>query len=550
MKQEAAFILQNGAIYDPQNRSRFFKGTTISQNISLEDAPSFFQSLSDKGINLLLWQITWDSIEPEEPEKYDEEYLAQLRLVLKYAEDYDISIIMQPVMKGWNKLAGGVGAPDWTLKTIGIDSEKLSKSIETAQNFIQENKLPKTTENPIIKYVKDTMFTLFWAGKDFAPDLLIEGDNIQDYLQTKYIDAMKHTARRIKDCKSVIGFSCMNGAEKGFVDLATLLGKEENPITIKIKADYGLSSFEAIKAANGYKAEFVKQGTNLPLLKQTGNLTLALEENIFMEGKQCPWKNSLWSLDENQNILLNKDKYFCSTNENSFAQKYYKTFQQDFVAGFQKKRGHYIFLSEPANGNEKVQWIVGEFDSDRNSMVEKEGGVLPDFDIEAAKIIAAYNIPKVAKTITGQIDIKDFEKKFDSEMNLAKKIGIPVLGIMSEQLNANLNDFYENHFESYVFKDTDFVSPYPIAINGKLQKIKIEHNTNPSFEMQWESVPVSAEADPENATEIFIPKELFPDGWKVELFEGVGTVACEPEKNRLYITTLTAQKCTVKVVSD
>ena len=97
MKQEAAFILQNGAIYDPQNRSRFFKGTTISQNIPLEDAPSFFQALYDKGINLLLWQITWDSIEPDEPEKYDEEYLAQLRLVLKCAEDYDMSIIIQPV---------------------------------------------------------------------------------------------------------------------------------------------------------------------------------------------------------------------------------------------------------------------------------------------------------------------------------------------------------------------------------------------------------------------------------------------------------------------
>ena len=80
-------------------------------------------------------------------------------------------------------------------------------------------------------------------------------------------------------------------------------------------------------------------------------------------------------------------------------------------------------------------------------------------------------------------------------------------------------------------------------------KIKIEKNPNPTFEMQWDSVPMSAEANVENATEIFIPKELFANGWKVELFDGVGTVTCEPEKNRLYITTLTAQKCTVKVVS-
>ncbi len=548
MKQEAAFSLQNGAIYDPQNRLRFFKGLAISQSPSIEEAPIFFQKLSEKGFNLLLWQLTWDSIEPNEPEEYDEEFLAQLRLVLKCAEDYDISVIMQPVMNGWNKLIGGVGAPDWTLKTIGIDSEKLLKSIEKAQNFIKENKMPKTTENPIVKYVKDTMFTLFWAGKDFVPNLLIEGDNIQDYLQTKYIDAMKHTARRIKDCKAVIGFSCMNSAEKGFINSKIFFENEDNPTGIKIRTEYELPSFEAIKAANGFNAEYIKQRASFPIIKQSGNLILSFEDNIFAENKQCPWKDILWHTENNKNIVLNNTNYFCNT-DTDFAQDYYKTFQQSFIAGFQKKRGHYIFLSEPSKDNEKTEWIVGEYDSEINSTIEKEGGVLPNFDSEASKIIETYYIPKSTKTITGQVDIKDFEKRFLTELDLAKKDGVPTFGINQNQLNASLKDFFNNNFDSFVFMEEGFDIPYPMALNGKLIKIKTTFAANIIFEMQWESVPVSVDENL-NASEIFIPKEMFPNGWKVELFDGVGTVTCEPEKNRLYITTFTAQKCTVKVVSD
>ena len=47
------------------------------------------------------------------------------------------------------------------------------------------------------KLAAGTMFTLFFAGKDFAPDLKIGDVNIQDFLQGHYIAAMARVGMNI-----------------------------------------------------------------------------------------------------------------------------------------------------------------------------------------------------------------------------------------------------------------------------------------------------------------------------------------------------------------
>jgi hypothetical protein len=72
-----------------------------------------------------------------------------------------------------------------------------------------------------------TMFTLFFAGRDYAPKCVIDGQNIQDYLQSHFIAAMGALADRIRDAGDllddcVLGWDSMNEPSEGLCGFANL----------------------------------------------------------------------------------------------------------------------------------------------------------------------------------------------------------------------------------------------------------------------------------------------------------------------------------------
>jgi len=75
------------------------------------------------------------------------------------------------------------------------------------------------------RLLSQTVFTLFFAGRDFAPNCIIDGINIQDYLQNHYIEACGQFADRIKafdngslfeEC--IIGWDSMNEPFEGLCE--------------------------------------------------------------------------------------------------------------------------------------------------------------------------------------------------------------------------------------------------------------------------------------------------------------------------------------------
>ena len=302
MKHEAIISIQDGNIVDSQGKKRIFQGATISPYSkdfpipSISQADNFFATLKKHNITLLRWQILWEDVEGEAPDQYNEAYLADLRTLLKKAEEAGILVFLEPVMKNWGSSLGGYGAPAWTVQLANFE-ETLDK----------EQKLK-------------AMFTLFWAGRKMAPDTLVEGDNIQDYLQEHYIAAMKHTARRVKDCKTVVGFGIM---------------------------------------AEG----------------QVGD-TEALEHFPLSFEKDC-----------------------------------LKPFQKNFIAAFQKKHSHYLFLAEAMVTGEHSSWKFSPtYNQQEAHALQKEGGVIPDVDLEAVKVITLLSLEPPQKILSVFLS-KDKAKK-------------------------------------------------------------------------------------------------------------------------------------------
>ena len=72
------------------------------------------------------------------------------------------------------------------------------------------------------RLISQTVFTLFYGGRDFAPKCIIDGVNIQDYLQNHYNHAMYLLAIKIQDAgdlleECVIGWDSMNEPSEGLI---------------------------------------------------------------------------------------------------------------------------------------------------------------------------------------------------------------------------------------------------------------------------------------------------------------------------------------------
>src|ERR1700761_9391427 len=111
----------------------------------------------------------------------------------------------------------------WTLYACGLDPRTFidNEAAIVHNTWPDKENIPKMiwTTN-YFRLACQVMFTLFFAGRDFAPKCIIDGKNIQDYLQEHYIEAMGQLADRIREAgdlfdECVIGWDSMNEPAEG-----------------------------------------------------------------------------------------------------------------------------------------------------------------------------------------------------------------------------------------------------------------------------------------------------------------------------------------------
>ena len=291
----------------------------VGRPFPLEDAESHFQRLKKAGMTFLRLVVTWEAIEHEGPGIYDEEFLAYLRKILLIAESKGISVFIDPHQDVWSRWTGGDGAPAWTMEKLGMDLDLLDKcgAAITRQRYGIYHKSKKHPDgDPFPKmiwpsnynrYAAATMFSLFFAGKTYAPDLLVDGENVQDWLQGRYIAAFKHAQRRLKNCAAIAGWGSMNEPHFGFIGQQSLKLIEDIMIPVGPRP----TPWQTIRAASGYPVKvpvygyssFGKRISHYEIFNPDG-------VSLFKEGFSCPWKQAgIWKDDDGTPKLLRIDHF-------------------------------------------------------------------------------------------------------------------------------------------------------------------------------------------------------------------------------------------------
>jgi hypothetical protein len=240
------------------------------------------------------------------------------------------------------------------METLGMDLEKLDMTgaAITRQRygeFHKSRKYPDGEPFPRMiwpsnynRYAAATMFSLFFGGKTYAPDLRIEGENVQDWLQDRFIAAFRHCYRRLKNCGAVAGWGILNEPHYGFIGC-----KDLERADCMMPVGPQPSPWDSIRAAAGYTTE-------VPVYQAIGRRGSKREVfnpgavSLFRDGFDCPWKRAgIWTDEGNAPRLLRPDHFaMFEGRPAAFVEDFLKPFTLRFIEKMKEVDEHIFFFIE------------------------------------------------------------------------------------------------------------------------------------------------------------------------------------------------------------
>ncbi|THV66465.1 glycoside hydrolase [Aureobasidium pullulans] len=316
-------------------KEKFFDGDDVSfvgRPFSLEEAHTHFDRLKRWGYNTIRYIYTWEAIEHAGPGKYDEEWIQHTIKVLRLAKEYGFYVFMDPHQDVWSRYTGGSGAPMWTIYACGLNP----KAFHQTQAAFVQNTWPNPADFPKMVWATNyqrlacqTILTLFFAGKEFAPKAILDGVNIQDYLQGHFMGANKILAQRIKEAGDlehdvVIGWESMNEPNRGYIGWEDL---SKWPADQNLKKGPAPTAFQSMLTGLGRAVEqdtfdfgnFGPYKSGSELVDPKGEiawLPVDYDDSRYGWQRDPDWKlgQCLWAQhgvwDPKNDKLLKKD-YFC-----------------------------------------------------------------------------------------------------------------------------------------------------------------------------------------------------------------------------------------------
>lgn len=297
--------------------SRRHEVTFVGRPFPLKDAPEHFARLRRWGLTFVRFLITWEAIEHRGPGKYDMAYLNYVRDVISLMPEYGIVAMVSMHQDVWSRFSGGSGAPAWTLEAVGFDLEKLEVTGAAWLDGVRDKDLKERGIWPTgyQKLAAATMSTCFWGGNTFTPQLIVEGEPIQEYLQSRFLKAWEQVAKALGGLEAVIGFDMLNEPHRGYIEVPSLHNWDYN-------TDLHLhdipSAFNSFCLGAGLPTAVPHYVRSFPMPTKVDKHVMVNEQKVSVwradgptEGK-CLWAmHGVWIYDEKYKVpMVLRENYF------------------------------------------------------------------------------------------------------------------------------------------------------------------------------------------------------------------------------------------------
>lgn len=345
------------------NAEGFFHHRDVSfvgRPFPLEEADEHFERLREWGFIFLRFLITWEAVEHQGPDIYDEEYLDYLYRVVQRAAEYDMDVLIDPHQDAWSRFSGGDGAPGWAFEAVGMEITKFRETGAAIVHATHGDPFP-----PMIwptnygKLANLTMWTLFFGGNDFAPKTKVDGVPVQEYLQGHYIHAVKQVAFKLKDLPNVVGFDTLNEPSSGMIGISDL----HTRAGMVFKGD-SPTVFQAMLLGAGYPQEIEIRDLGLLGNRKKGS-RLANPDGVSLwkPGFEPIWRaNRVWDLDGNGNPILLRPDHFSMVRDRKvdFLRDYFRPFVDRYSGEIRSVLPDALIFVELLPSEKHVPWTHDE----------------------------------------------------------------------------------------------------------------------------------------------------------------------------------------------
>jgi len=544
----------------------------VGRPFPIEEADEHFARLREWGLTFVRLLVTWEAIEHAGPGQYDEAYLDYLVQVIEIARHHNIRLFIDPHQDVWGRLSGGDGAPGWTYEAVGFNPQNFTDTGAAIVHCLHGEPLPRMIwPSNYSKLAAATMFTLFFGGNTFAPQLKIKGESAQDYLQRHFIDAMKQVAQRVKDLPNVVGFDSFNEPSTGYIGVKDLT----RPMNI-LRTDAAPTPFESMLLGAGFSRRIdVFEMSLIGARKRGQRLINSQGASAWCEGGECIWKqHGVWAVDASGQPRLLKPDYFSQLNGRPVdpTDDFIRPFIRRYARAIREVMPHAVIFAENVTLENSLRWTADDAPNVANAAHWYDVLTLyfkdhiSFFSIDPITRRLALGAQRVRRLFEEQLrDIRhwgihamneaptvigEFGVPFDLKKKHAYRTGdfgpqTRALDSYLDAMDANLlnwtlwnytpdndnrwGDQWNDEDLSIFSRDQQtnpsdinsggraleaVVRPYARAIAGEPLRLKFDRMSR-HFEFEFRH-----HTDVSAPTEIFVPNYQYPQGYRVEVSDG------------------------------